>query len=362
VSSRSDSPNLDLLRTVAVSCVLASHVLTVRGVAIRYLGGLGIWGVLIFFVHTSLVLLFSLERQIGDDDPRTSKIVHSGRFLVRRVFRIYPASIVATLVACGFNLPLRNFVAGHFVGTVIDERVFLSNLLLVQNLTHTESVLGPLWSLPYELQMYCVLPWLYWLTRKRSGGVVIAGWIAMSIACVVVPTSGLGMWDMAFFVPCFLSGVVAYRLNRTVTPLLPFFLWPVVIATAGFFYVHYRITHAAQTFGWLACLALGISVSFFRELPAMLHPPFKIIARYSYGIYLTHDFGLWLAFGHFFRLPTGIQWTVFVAVTTVSTVMLYHLVERPMVRLGARLSGGSAANRGRPSSSSGALRPRRAGV
>jgi peptidoglycan/LPS O-acetylase OafA/YrhL len=339
--------------------VLVSHVLTVRGIAIRHLGVLGIWGVLIFFVHTSLVLLFSLERQTNDD-PKTSKIVHTGRFLIRRVFRIYPASIIATLVACAFNLPLRNFVAGHFVGTVTDTRVFLSNLLLVQNLTHTESVLGPLWSLPYELQMYCMLPWLYWLTRKRSGGVVIAGWIATSIACVLVPASVLGVWDMAFFAPCFLAGVVAYRLSRTVTPTLPFYLWPLVILTAGSFYLHYRITHAAPTFGWLACLALGISVSFFRELPAVLHPPFKIIARYSYGIYLTHDFGLWLAFGHFSRLSTGIQWAVFVGVTIVSTVLLYHLVEHPMVRLGARLSGGSVAKHGLPPSN--ALRPRRARV
>src|SRR5579864_4746600 len=60
-----DSPNLDLLRATAVFCVVLSHVAVFEGRA--YLGplnlqGLGIFGVLIFFVHTCLVLMLSLER------------------------------------------------------------------------------------------------------------------------------------------------------------------------------------------------------------------------------------------------------------------------------------------------------------
>ena len=42
----------------------------------------------------------------------------------------------------------------------------LSNILLTQNITHSGSVDCVLWSLPFEVQMYAVLPILYILIRR----------------------------------------------------------------------------------------------------------------------------------------------------------------------------------------------------
>src|SRR5665213_2328994 len=62
---RTDSSNLDLLRSIAVLLVLLNHVLSIFQVD----AGIGTlpWmlgrvGVLMFFVHTSFVLMLSLER------------------------------------------------------------------------------------------------------------------------------------------------------------------------------------------------------------------------------------------------------------------------------------------------------------
>ncbi len=59
------SANLDLLRTIAVLLVLIQHLC--RRLHIEHLSwipttSLGYFGVLLFFVHTSLVLMYSLER------------------------------------------------------------------------------------------------------------------------------------------------------------------------------------------------------------------------------------------------------------------------------------------------------------
>ena len=92
-----DLVNLDLLRTVAVTLVFVDHL---AGAAdFRGLGDIGRLGVLIFFVHTSLVLMLSLER-LGLSGFRLYFT-----FLVRRIFRIYPLSILVVLTVVLFRDP-----------------------------------------------------------------------------------------------------------------------------------------------------------------------------------------------------------------------------------------------------------------
>ena len=75
--AKRDLPNLDLIRSVAVGLVVIPHTLLYINLAlIARIWFLGFLGVAIFFVHTTLVLMWSLER-----DP------HTARFLLRRVFR-----------------------------------------------------------------------------------------------------------------------------------------------------------------------------------------------------------------------------------------------------------------------------------
>jgi peptidoglycan/LPS O-acetylase OafA/YrhL len=87
-------------------------------------------------------------------------------FYVRRLFRIYPLAVVTVAVVFAIhisplswgNVPVVPPTAGNI----------LSNLFLVQNLTKAPSVTGPLWSLPYEVQMYVVLPFLYLIARRKD--------------------------------------------------------------------------------------------------------------------------------------------------------------------------------------------------
>lgn len=60
-----DLPNLDILRAVAVLLVLVDHSAKFFGGSFDLLHPLGITGVYLFFTHTSLVLMFSLERQVA---------------------------------------------------------------------------------------------------------------------------------------------------------------------------------------------------------------------------------------------------------------------------------------------------------
>src|SRR5512141_1244622 len=96
------SPNLDFLRALAVLFVFVDHLLLTHGIQ-RILffspADLGRVGVYFFFVHTSLVLLMSLER------TRLTGIRKVMHFYFRRMFRIYPLAIFFVLLVSLCTVP-----------------------------------------------------------------------------------------------------------------------------------------------------------------------------------------------------------------------------------------------------------------
>src|SRR2546427_8198907 len=90
-----ENANLDVLRAIAIFAVLVTHLLQVvfpPFYGLSLLRGLGRFGVLIFFVHTSLVLMMSMERS-----NLFGKALFA-EFYIRRAFRIYPLSIATVLI------------------------------------------------------------------------------------------------------------------------------------------------------------------------------------------------------------------------------------------------------------------------
>src|ERR1035437_1337666 len=159
------SANLDILRAFAVTIVCVEHLVRTLNAhtgfhneaVCAFTSQIGRAGVLAFFVHTSLVLMYSLERMAGSTD-RVSL-----RFYIRRFFRIYPLSMFCVTLAVILHIPSNTWT----VPDAVTPRVIVSNLLLVQNIIGKSNVIGPLWSLPYEVQMYLVLPALFFLARSR---------------------------------------------------------------------------------------------------------------------------------------------------------------------------------------------------
>ena len=147
--TRLPSRNLDLLRAVAVLCVLADHVaIAATPPGNIEWGWVGRAGVLIFFVHTALVLMGSLERSGG------TRVVWLGQFYLRRAFRIYSLAIAAILFVIVLRIPVHTPHAGMAAPFIAPDRSTLAaNLLLIQNLVGKRDIIGVLWTLPIEVQM-----------------------------------------------------------------------------------------------------------------------------------------------------------------------------------------------------------------
>jgi peptidoglycan/LPS O-acetylase OafA/YrhL len=323
--------NLDILRAVAVLMVLVAHCLP----ASPKQQAVGRYGVLMFFVHTALVLLLSLERQMGACRPAL-------RFYVQRAFRIYPLSILCVLVTLAFRISWPYAVFPHFSGASI-----AANLLLVQNaLGDDSSVSPPLWSLPYEVQMYAVLPAVFWFLRARGtsrAAVLVLVSLALPLTeALTRPFPGL---VITRFVPCFTGGALAYcgyRARRR----LAWWLWPAVVFGLGLLY--WALGHTAPG-EWFVCMALGLLIPAFREVPHnLLSKAAGEVARYSYGIYLCHAPLLWLCFQRLTGLPIAVRWALFGSLMFIVPIALYRLVEEPMIAAGKAISSRmSASPRGR---------------
>lgn len=337
---RADAPNLDVLRSLAVLFVVYSH-LPIEYIWFGQLGrAIGILGVAIFFVHTCLVLLLSLERQTAINGP-------SGRtlfFLIRRAFRIYPLSIVVVLTV--------HSILRIYSGNAPSTGTTVTNLFLVQNLTGHDSVPRPLWSLPFEVQMYLFLPALYlfveWSGKNAARNLAVLWLAAVFLVLVFIKLS----WNYHIirWIPCFLGGVLAFALRGSSRTLSP---WVVFLYISGVAVVFpWAVSHGIkQNFAvWPICLMLGLIIPLCQELQSTwLEKAGKIIARYSYGVYLVHNPCIDFAFGHLHGYSPEIQWIIFVSATAALSYIAFHVIEKPFIEIGRKIVERWVANNKAPS-------------
>jgi|SRR5579872_752813 len=347
-SSAAMSFNLDFLRSAAVLLVVGFHLAKCfnwRFGSLR-VTDLGLLGVMLFFVHTTLVLMFSLERQWT-----TSNAPFFLPFMLRRCFRIYPLAILVVTFAYLLRIP-SDLEFGRFSLLQQNSGNLIANLLLIHNVTLQKANPGPLWSLPLEIQMYLFLPGLFVLALrvKSSRGLVVlwcsfvALWFSLGYATGMLPLSQGGirspaeaLLKLTQFVPCFLPGIIAYKLWRR-PRLLPGFLWPVFLLVLSTVFVLFSGSQPIQT-GWFICFGIGLGAFLFREL----HENFvtrlaRGIARYSYGVYLLHYFAIWFGFVVCRNLNFGMQIAIFGATLASLAILLYHTVESPLIAMGVNLS------------------------
>ena len=356
-----DLANLDLLRSVAVGLVFFTHMMA--AMRIRGLGDLGRFGVLLFFVHTSLVLMLSMGRL------RLSGVRLYTAFMVRRIFRIYPLSILTVCLVVAFHIPFAPWFAGAQGGSRWPGWPgLLSNFLLTQDITGSTSVLCVLWSLPFEVQMYAFLPLLYILIRRFPSlwmtSLVWAGGVAIASLEFVVRSRVDADFLLLRYFPCFLAGVLAWRLMATQKRRLPGTLWVLALMALV---AMYRLEDAVRVYGpnwygmlhgalrndhqtwlppsldpvrdWVFCGITGLTVPFFSDVTSRwLNAITRRIAQYSYGVYVCHVPMLWICFSllHVGNVFTSAILTIFL--TALVSFALYNLIEHPAIQFGKHLS------------------------
>jgi peptidoglycan/LPS O-acetylase OafA/YrhL len=335
--------NLDLLRSVALALVVLDHTLLSKGHERWHswqIGDVGLFGVYLFFLHTSLVLMFSLERR-----PNTLD------FYVRRAFRIYPLAVVAILIAAATHAPVAGVPFHYFRAVAVNRRALFYNLLLIFDIVPAQPAIhGVTWSLPPEIYMYILLPALFVYARMvKKVWPLLAIWVLV-VCCDAhfFPDRNVGN-NFPILIPDFLAGVIAYAGFLRRRPVLPSWTLPLLLVVL---FIGYMFHHEVRA-DWIACLVIALVLPVIRELQtAWLARLLRKVAMYSYGLYLFHPFSIVLGMYLLAGRPLAQQLAVEFVSLAVFAFVGYHSIEAPMIRLGARVAARLAGEQGLPSEES----------
>jgi peptidoglycan/LPS O-acetylase OafA/YrhL len=324
---------IDSLRCIAALAVLSQHLLE-KAAAESCAGYLnnapGSFGVVLFFYISGFVVPLSVRRR----PPALA-------FVIRRVFRIYPAYLaalgVAVLIALLVGTP-NPFARVGVVGSLL-------NLLLLQEYFGRPSIIGVTWTLSLEFAWYGLFGVIFYQARNvRVSLLVLAfsiGMVLLTLASlylnVRVPAGRLGLIGAA------LAGYLTWQQQqqsagsqREYALALTAFVCAMGFALYAAFgiFTHPVFSLQRTMVPWAAATALFLvathrSADRFRN--ALSLRPLVFLGEISYSIYLLHG-GI---NGAVLRLA-GASWAlVLTPVLSLVLAWLFHRwIEVPGVQLG----------------------------
>ncbi len=363
------SLELDALRAIAVFMVLGRHILIIppdTPAFIKYAAlfwrNFGWIGVDLFFVLSGFLVSGLLFKEFKQNNR-----VSVGRFLVRRMLKLYPAFYVFLILGTPLTYYLLN--------TAYSTRGILGEIFFFQN--YVGSLWLHTWSLAIEEHFYLLLALLIGCSVRfgRSAQpfsflvpLTLAVTIGLLTARIVVAYKLSYMWSQIliythFRIDSLLFGVfLSYLMHFKTGPTEKFFsvykiplfiLSLVLIAPAFYFSLPHRFIHSVEFTG----LYLGFGV--LMMLLLLAKSPFKqallrkifflpFLGRHSYSIYLWHVASYVFAAkliekfigSHLMMYVIP----VYIALTLMIGVGMSLLIEQPILKLRNRLFPSKSGN------------------
>lgn len=357
-------PALDGIRGLAIVLILALHFFDVAvpfaSKAVSVFKTWGWVGVELFFVLSGFLITTILVTSKGR--PRYFR-----NFYARRALRILPV-YYATLALMLLILPafFRNFeqALGHPVyGPAWIYWTHTSNFYFAAH-AFADGPLGHTWSLAVEEQFYFVWPVLAWLLTQRSLRrlcvLVLIAEPLLRAALLLMGMQPISVYYLTFtrldglllgaFVALAMNdpalrSVLVHNAGRVIAAVLLLLAFAIAMKKLSGFAALVTLESAKYTLVSLASgavLVLALSAPARSLLRLMLESSaLTFFGRYSYGLYLLHLPVISLLGTRMLSQPKQQLWLTFgsyLAITVALSLLSWHLMEKPLLRLKARFA------------------------
>lgn len=322
-------------------------------------------GVILFFAISGFVIPSSL-RAVGNQTTADALRV----FFIRRVFRLYPAYWVSVLAAA---------LLGLYFMTPFSPQTVLLNLTMIQSVFGAPDVLGLYWTLRLELIFYIACALLFTFKVLQQPRWLVVGMFGGPIVFAVLPRCVHWLnphWLNPASAGPFLNYLTEYGLfiaimfwgalfrcwhDRALTDdtqrfspvvLAVFILFPLGVCTLPLlnwiFFAYLPSTLATKLSVFMPPISLGLGLFILLSTTLKLNNRLSTwLGEISYSMYLFHPIVFYTLFvllrdG---RLPwlADAHLAVYLLLSVLGSIalsaMIFYTVEKPMMRLGRRLSG-----------------------
>lgn len=322
-----DSNLFDVLRLGAAALVIVGHAWPLSGMTgVPRFAGISIhhFGVYVFFVISGYLLATSWDRR-----------PHAVPFLIRRCMRIFPALIVVvtvTIIAIG---PIATVLpSGQYWGSAETWQYLFNTALFAQyelpgvfETNPTTAVNGSLWSLGVEFCCYVMLVVTALLGLRAK--------LAIRLLLVAIVATGVLTGTLAGPVRTTAIAVVFFVLGSLLGRGGTLAQWPVWPALIGLIVI-------APLQGWIGVLLAWIVVTYAVVAIGSRRSRLASVVRKSgdpsYGMYLWGFPVQQILVATVGVQPVLVSVAIVLPIAVVLGYVSWWLIERPSIRLGAKLS------------------------
>jgi peptidoglycan/LPS O-acetylase OafA/YrhL len=321
-------------------------------------------GVVLFFAISGFVIPSSL-RAVGHQTTLDALRV----FFIRRVFRLYPAYWISVFGAA---------LLGLYLMTPFSLQTVLLNLTMIQSMFGAPDVLGLYWTLRIELIFYVACALLFTLRALHQPRWLVIGMLGGPIVFSILPraihwlnpnwfdpgsTGELRnyLYVYGLFISIMFWGALfrcwhdrdrasgAKPFSRTVQTF--FILFPLGVCASPLlvwmFYAQLPSAYASKILVLAVPLSLGLGLFILLSTKLQINNRFTTwLGEISYSMYLLHPIVVYTLFVLLRdqRMPwlANAHLSVYLLLSMLGSVaiaaIIYYGVEKPMIRLGRRLS------------------------
>ena len=296
----------------------------------------GVFGVAVFFLISGLVIPISLRN------------ISTGKFLIRRFFRIYPVYWFCLLISI-----LMYFICSWYWSTPLSDRISLPymmrNLALLHSATGIASLDFVCWSLAVEVKFYVVIA-LIFLVGKNAHQVIALSLGFLAACCIAAYFAAHSLNQESFF--AYMMSDMKYMSFMFLGCLFYFVLYNEISAGAALGYgaiiyalfVTISSFYEKEFFGALAknytyalilFSACYLLRSRFRDNKVL-----DFLADISFPLYLVHSMIGYVTMPILINegIPYTYAWMISLGLTLLIAFLVHKFVEIPVNNLGKKVS------------------------